>query len=188
MLIVKAKTSELQSTLRLIKSALKFRGKPSPKIFCELTITDNKITIAVPGASFYVNCEGKGAAKASLSFSYFYDIISKCKKDTIEMTIESGQMGINSLTIPVNTTFIENDKILRTIQLPLNYTDKEILNLSKGRYTPEELEFNGMTEKIKVAERIVESNIDKIYEILKDYNVTRKDIKDFIYNKLDLID
>ena len=51
-------------------------------------------------------------------------------------------MEIKGLFLKVETTFFETDKILRSIKMPINYTDWHLLRLENEGYTPEELEFN----------------------------------------------
>ena len=176
---VSLQKEQFNSVLKLIKAGLG-RGKRSKTVTCELTFKDNKIEVAVPGAKFNIESAGIGAAKVSLPFFYLYDIIEKSSKQLLEISIEKDQMTINSLTIGVSTTFFEDDRILRTINIPLNYSDKDLLLLKKGRYTHEELEFNKLISKIEVAEINLEKNLEKAYQILKPYGLKKAELRSFI--------
>ena len=178
------KKSNLQSTLNLIKSGLRVRGKKALTITCEITITDNKITIAVPGAVFSVNCHVKGSAKITLPFFYFFDIIKKTNHQEIEIEIDERQMTIGTTTVGVQTTFIEDDKILRTIDLPLNYSDKDLILLKTGKYTKEELSFNNLTTNIELAEIKLEKNIEKAYDLLKQYGISKSELVALVNERL----
>jgi hypothetical protein len=175
----------IYSVLKLIKAGLG-KGKRSKVTTCELTFTDNKIEIAIPGRQFTVKSVGIGAAKATLPFFYLYDIIEKSNKPILEISLGRNQMTINSLTIGVATTFFEDDRVLRTIDIPLNYNDKDLLLLKKGRYTKEELAFNKLIPGIEEAENNLAQNIEKAYQILKPYGVKKTNLKSLINLSLNL--
>lgn len=173
----------IYSVLKLIKAGLG-KGKRSKVTTCELTFTDDKIEVAVPGAQFTIVSVGIGAAKVTLPFFYLYDIIEKSNKPVLEISLSRNQMTINSLTIGVTTTFFEDDRVLRTIDIPLNYNDKDLLLLKKGRYTEEELAFNKLIPEIEEAEKNLERNIEKAYQILKIYGIKKSEIKSIISKSL----
>ena len=174
---------QIYSVLKLIKAGIS-RGKRSKTITCELTFTDNKIEVAVPGAKFNIESSGIGAAKVTLPFFYLYDIIEKSSKQVLEISLRRNQMTINSLTIGVTTTFFEDDRVLRSIDIPLNYNDKDLLLLKNGKYTQEELGFNKIIPEIEEAEKNLERNIEKAYQILKPYGIKKADLKSIISKSL----
>lgn len=184
MIKVTLKKEQIFQVLKLIKASLG-KGKQFKTATCELTFSDNKIAIAVPGAQFNVESDGLGAAKVTLPFSYLYDIIEKSSKHFLEISIERDQMTINSLTIAASTTFFEDDRILRTIDIPLNYSDKDLLLLRNGRYTKEELEFNKLIPKIELAEENLMKNIDKAYQLLKQYGLKKSELSAIVNKSLD---
>ena len=175
----------IYSVLRLIKAGLG-KGKRSKVTTCELTFTDNKIEVTVPGAQFTIESRGIGAAKVTLPFFYLYDIIEKSDKPVLEVSLGKNQMTINSLTIGVTTTFFEDDRILRTIDIPLNYSDKDLLLLKKSKYTQEELAFNKLIPEIEEAERNLERNIEKAYQILKLYGIKKPEIKSLVSKSINV--
>jgi hypothetical protein len=177
------KKEQIFSVLKLIKAGLS-KGKRSKATTCELTFTDNKIEVAVPGARFSVVSAGIGAAKVTLPFFYLYDIIEKSKNPLLEISLSRNQMTINELTVGAVTSFFEDDRILRTIDLPLNYTDKDLIMLKKDKYTQEELAFNKLIPEIEEAEKNLEKKIEQVYQILKLYGIKKADLKSLIIKSL----
>ena len=144
-------TKVLLSSLKRFKVPVKYNKSKSHSSKIELTITDGKLSLAVPGAIESLSAKTIGTAKASLSFLHFFDIIKSIKKSTVEIIIKENEISIDITTINAKTTFFENDAILRTIVLPMNYTDDDLIKLLVEGYTSEELEFNNLTKKINAA-------------------------------------
>lgn len=185
MLRLYVQKSEILSTLKLIKSGLHSRGKNARNIICEMTVTNDKITISVPGAVFSTECDVKGNAKIILPFFYFFDIIQKNNNSVIEIIVVEGEIAIDSLIVGAKTTFNVVEKGLRTIELPLNYTDKDLLLLKKGNYTNEELTFNNLNPIIKLAEKNLKKNILKASMILDLYGINKSELELWVNEKLD---
>lgn len=152
----------------------------------ELTITDGKLTLVIPGAKHVLDCETKSTAKATISLSYFLNIIKTQKDIKIQCKITEGTLEIKGLFVNIQTTFFETDSILRSIKMPLNYTDWHLLKLEKEGYTHEEIEFNKLNFEVYYAKKTLNSNILKAFHLLKIYGFTKKEIKETIYKKGDL--
>jgi len=182
MLIITIEKSKLLKTLTQMKTSIRSLGKNAKFTQCEITITDNNLSLAVPGIILEVPCSVYGSAKVSIPLHYFFDIIHSIKrKPYLKITIDEGEMSIGSLTVPVSTTFFKDDKILRTIKLPTNYTELDLLRLVKsGKYTQEELYFNKLSVKIDIAETHLRKNINYAYKILREYGVTKKEIEEIV--------
>lgn len=102
------------------------------------------------------------------------------------MIIEDGEMSIGSLTVGAKTTFIEVERGLRTIDLPLNYTDLDLIFLKTGKYTKEELAFNNLNLIIELAERNLEKNIEKAARMLKMYGINKTELELWVNERLDI--
>ncbi|HPT21879.1 MAG TPA: hypothetical protein PLR88_08040 [Bacteroidales bacterium] len=187
MIKVKILKSDMLSTLKLIKAGLKSRGKKAKTTTCELTITDDKLTVTVPGASFFVKCRVNGAAKATMPFWYLFDIVQKYQSEPMEIIIARDQIGFGDLFIGADTTFINNDRILKSIDLPINYMELDLLKLDLNKYTPEELEFNKLTKKIENARKNLESAINEVYQKLKIYGFTKNEVDLFVKSKFPML-
>jgi hypothetical protein len=86
--------------------------------------------------------------------------------------------------IRCQTTFFEDDSILRSIKLPINYTDWHLLQLEHKGFTIEELRFNDMEYLVHCANRTLKRNIKKTVDLLQVYGVTAKEITALIDSKI----
>ena len=83
------------------------------------------------------------------------------------------------------TTFFETDSILRSIKLPLNYTDMDLAKLLlSGKYTDEEIVFNNLAKESVKTMRKVKADIRKIILMMKVYGFKQKEVQQLILNKL----
>ncbi|MBA3971981.1 MAG: hypothetical protein H0X46_07525 [Bacteroidetes bacterium] len=150
---------------------------------CEITITDAKATFAARGAIFSIPCITKGTSKVTLSVSYFYDIIHNDPSKQFEFVIEENEMKINNLTINVATCFFEDDSILRSIKLPLNFNEVDVLQLLND-HTVEELIFNKVYGRVLKSARALDNSISAAYYLLRKYGVTRDELNNLTLPKL----
>jgi len=180
-----ATTKDLLATLKRMKAGLRGENKKVLRTSCEITITDGKVTFVVPGAEFSLLCTTQGgAARATLPYLYFVDIVKNLKEKEAEFKITENEINVGSLTFRAATCFFKDDKILRTIQLPLNYTDADVLRLCNGRYTQEELDFNNMFAHIERAEERMKTNISNALKKLNIYDVQYEELEELVKGKL----
>lgn len=186
MTTIQTSKSEIMKALNFLKIVVKDTVKKNYKImtFCEITVIDMKVVFSVPGSQYTIACSTTGTAKFSSNFLYFYDVISNYKGEELHIEIDHDEVNIGSLKFFVKTCFFEDDTILRTIKLPADYIDKHILNLTKQGYTQEEIEFNNLQNKLTLAEKKLHKRINQAFDLLKEYNVSLKDIELLTNRKL----
>lgn len=174
--------------LNTLKELTKVLSKVSKSKFAslEMTVTDGKLTLVIPGSKYILECETKGTAKGTITLSYFLDIIKTQRPPLITCKFTDETIEIMGLFIKIQTTFFESDKILRSIKMPINYTDWHLLRLENEGYTPEELEFNKLDYQVYCAKRTLRLNILKTVSLLEVYGISKKEIEDFINKKIDL--
>jgi|ERR1017187_3122180 hypothetical protein len=182
--IIKTKTKDLLQVLKMVKGAVRGKSVKALSTTCEITVTDGKATFAVPGAIFTLECITEGTCKATIPFNHFMQIIQDTKVSDFEIIITKGNMKIGNVTIHAQTTFFATDRILRTIHLPINYTDGDLLRLSEEGYTWEELKFNKLTAQIHQAEENLQSNIIQAYKKIKQYGITHDELEKMVLSKL----
>jgi hypothetical protein len=178
--------SELIKELQNISKVIGRMSKKNKDTVLEITIIDEKLIFVVPGAKIYLDCETKNSAKGTINFFYFSDVIKTHRYTAIKCDITDNLMNINNIVIPIQTTFFETDRILRSIKLPLNYSDWHILRLERDGYTKEEIAFNRLNTKINVANKNLNLNLRKVVDILKIYGVNKNDIEEIVRKKLNI--
>ena len=175
---------QVQETMKHLKVAIGKNRAGVQSTFCELTVTSTKATFAVPGALFSVPCVATGAAKATFPFIRFFKLMDLESKDQVQMTFTPSTAALGNLTFPAETCFFPNDRILRTIQLPMNYTLIDLANLKNENYTQEELEFNKIPQKVATAETGLDKAIQSCYNKLKHYGIRLPEIEAFVREKI----
>lgn len=149
----------------------------------EITVTDAKATFASRGGIYATECITKGTSKVVVPVYYLYDIIDSDPSPEMVFVVTEGQLQINKVTIKANTTFIKDDRILRTIKLPVNYDNADVIRLLND-HTPEELAFNNIFGKVNRELVRLDSNIANAYRALGQYGVTREELKSLVGPKL----
>ena len=151
----------------------------------EVTIIDNYLQLAIPGIQLNINAATKGSAKFTVRLWHFADIIKAEQDNTLHIELTENRLGLRALSFPVMTTFFETDRILRSINLPLNYTDLDLAKLFlSGKYTDEEILFNNLDKEAGDAMRKAKTDIGKIVLLMKKYGFNKKEVEELILNKL----
>lgn len=182
--IVLANTQKLLQTLKQVNGAIGKRSARTVAITSEITVTDCKITIAVPGAIFSIECLTDGTCKASVPFLQLLEVVKDFKTRNTGIIITEGCIKLNTVSLLCKTTFFEDDTILKTIDLPINYTDAELIRLSVNGYTSEEIEFNNLKPKIEKAHVNLNKNLLNAYLLLKQYGVTFEGLEQITKERL----
>ncbi len=173
-------TKELKQVLRLLKSSFKNTNKRQMP-YCEVTIKTGKIEIAVAGSKSAVNCQAWGPARFVIGFEHFILLVNDRPRIKTKVVVGDDFMTINdSVTVTVQTWYFKKDTILRTIDVPVNFTIIDILKLGE-RYTKEEIEFNKLKGKYEKAHNDLYVRIEKIKRLMKEYQLKEKDVEEAIY-------
>ncbi len=150
----------LKKMLRLEKSAKRKNA------MLEVTLINGFLVLNAPGMNTKIEAHTSGSARFSISLSYFAEIL----KDH---------------SFPVQTTFFEDDRILRSIQLPVNYTQADLARLIfSGKYTEEEIAFNAMKDEGMEALRVALEDFERVAKILQPYGLDKTFVMDMIQKSL----
>jgi hypothetical protein len=151
----------------------------------EVTVKDACLELVMPGAQLQVAAEASGAVKFRTRLWYFRDLIENEKDKVLHFKVEEHALKIRDFTFTVYTAFMEDDRILRSIDLPLNYTPLDLARLYlSDRYTDEELEFNGMDKEALKAYRKITGDIQKIAVLMKPFGFDRSEIEALIKERV----
>lgn len=176
------KTSELLKVLKFLHVAIPKKMEGFKRIL-EITIKTNEVIFVIAGASKTLYCTANGPAKFTISFPYFYDMASTTIKSTSSVSIGDWFMIYNGSTVHVETCFFQDYSILRSINLPMNYTISDILRLPL-KYTEEEIEFNKLTDAHLECCKALAKDTQMISSRLKKYGFSQLEIEKFIYDKI----
>ena len=175
-------TSDLRDVLRFLKSALP-KNSLSKLYNCEMTVKTNVVFFVAIGVTRVLYCNATGPAKVSIPILYLFDIVKRIRTFSTELEIGNGTLTIGKVTVNANTFFFQDDSILRSINLPINYSIEDILRLP-GQYTPEEIEFNRLNQLIKRTKADIAKDIKEISGILRKYGFEHAEIEKLVHEKI----
>ena len=154
----------------------------------EFTITKNKLTINVPGATFDIKITSEGGAKFTTNLIPFSRAIDVFPENILEFTLYNNQLTCSSFRLDVVAIFIKDDRVLRKIDLPVNYRNSDIVRLLNCKYTHEELAFNKLDGIVANVINDLRDKTLKIANLLEPYGIKYDVIDVFIKKELELMD
>ena len=173
----------VQRILQGMKSTIKEKVYKFGLIECELSVTSTDLTFSIPGAAFTVPCKGNGAATAIFPIVPFVEVMKLENRENIEMKIAESQVTLGTFSFSAKTIFFANDRVLRIIKLPKNYSFFDLITVTKSDYTQEELEYNKIPEKIAAMQDGLGKAIKSCFHKLKQFGIQFNDIEEFVMSK-----
>ncbi len=178
----KCYTKELMDVLKFIKAGQK-KTWMEERPYCEITILTGEVQFVVNGASKSLFCETKSPARVTISFAYLLHLVKDRPRVVTKFSVGDEFMTINESTVVVTTCFFQDDSILRSINLPVNYGIADVLRLPL-RYTKKEIEFNKFTSEYKGACATLNYDTRLISARLKKYGISKDAIEKFLHSKI----
>ena len=179
---LKCKTSELHDALKFLGSMVP-KTKKGKLYNCEITIKTNEVIFVTIGATRVLYCESEGPVKVTIPVLYFLDIIKNIKTFTTQISVDEGFLSIGNLKVSAGTCFFKDDAILRSINLPINYSITDLLHLT-DHYTQEEIEFNNLNLLLRSFYADVEKDIKLSVDALSKYGITDEEIRTLVQVKI----
>lgn len=151
----------------------------------EITLKHGFIYLVIPGVELHVPALTTGSAKFTILLWYIANIVKAEKDNILHFTVEDGTLKLRGFSFNAQTTFFETDRILRSINLPINYKYLDVVRLYLSeKYTTEELEFNKLNAEVFNAIEKLNSEIDKTTSTLRKYGFKRDEVANLILGKL----
>ena len=176
------KKSDLLPALMQLKKVEKSAKKKTSTL--EVTIIDDYLKLTIPGIQLKVKAATNGTAKFTIKLWYFADVVNAETDKVLSFTLFEDQLKLRGFTFAVQTTFFETDSILRSINLPVNYTQYDLAKLYfSGKYTEEEIIFNNMNKLVPNALDTLEKDINKIALLMKQFGFTKKEVKELLMER-----
>jgi hypothetical protein len=176
------KTKDLLETLKFLKRAIP-KSSIGKKYSCEITVTLNQVQFVIIGAKRSLYCNANGPAKVTLPLLHLYSIVKTINVLNTHISVGDGFLTVNDVSLYVWTCFFEDDTILRSIDLPINFSPADVMKLPE-LYTKEEIEFNNLSELHRRTYQTLTDDIKHVYARLKKYGFTPDEIETLIRNKV----
>ena len=151
----------------------------------EVTIYDGYLQLVIPGIHLIVQARTEDSAKFTIRLWYFANLVNAEKDNELHFGLLENQLKLRGFTFEVQTTFFEKDNILRSIDLPVNYTFIDIARLYLSeKYTTDEIIFNNLDQEVVDAINKLKTDIDKATSIMRKYGCTTEEVEAMILDKL----
>ena len=179
-------TIEKPILLKTLSQMAKIVGRTRIKrTTVEITVVDDFIHLVVPGINLKLPAITESSVKFTVRLLYFKDIVKTYKSDPLWFTVQQDRVQIEHLSFKAKTTFIQNDDILRSVDLPINYKAGHLINMGQsGSYTQSEIAFNDLEIPRLQALKTLKDDVTKIALIVRKYGFSRKEVDRFIKSKI----
>ncbi len=174
----------LENQLKKIKPDGRRKKKVINQLVLEVSLTTDLMTLTVPGFHLDLEVQGTGAGKVSTGLLHFIHIVENLPDGTFILQLLDGEIRVNDKYIQADVWLYQNDSILRKINLPVNYSELQLLRLPILGYTDDELYFNKLSVKVDIAQKHLERNISEAADILDQYGIGRKELSAFIKERV----
>jgi hypothetical protein len=178
-IVFECNKNELLSAIKHLRVALPKGKKKRLGTILEMNILPGRAKLSIIGASYTLNCTSQTYTKVVLPFLYIVNLVKSWGKENFKMQIEDGLINCSTTTIQSSMIKIIHPENQRSIDLTMNYSKKDLINLRKT-HSFDELERVNLLKIIEMVEEELENNLMKAYLLLKDFGVTLKDLEDFV--------
>ena len=174
---------EIHQALKRIINIVNVANKTLTSL--EVTIYQSYLELQVPGVAIKVPATTIGHARFSIMLLIIEDFVKNEKDLMLDFYLFEGELKIRKSTFLVQTTFFENDKVLRSIQLPVNYDFIDLMKLFlSGKYTEEEIKFNNLHKELKKARTKTKREILLVSKVLNKYGINELEIETLVMERL----
>lgn len=174
---------QLLDALKQLKKIEKSGKKKESTL--EVTILKGYIQLVIPGIQLYVHAITTGSAKFTIRLWYIADVVNAEKDNELSFTLNENQLKLRGFSFGVLSTFFDNDRILRSINLPINYKYLDVARLYLSeKYTTEEITFNNLDKEVIDSIDKLKTDIDKVNSTMRKYGFSREEVETLFLNKL----
>lgn len=162
------------------------RSSKRKETVLEVTVVKNYIQLVIPGAQLQLNAITTGSVKFVMSFKYFRDIAQSARLgELLHFIVTKYEVSLGLLSVPAKIIFPKRNNNLKSIDLPVNYSIKDILKLViTENFTDDEISFNNLDKDVLDAIKSLSNDIHSATAVLQKYGIKKIDIEDLIKSKL----
>lgn len=177
---------EILEKIKQLRSLVRPKSKKSlMAATLEIRIQPQFVSFHISGGELKLFCNTKGWGSFTLSLEYFFQVLTDYTGAVFSPTFKNGEMQAGGLFTKGLGFKIQNNhpenKV--TLDLPLNYTDLDILKL-RNQTSEKQLEIVNAKRLIEQAEERLELNIEIAYNALKIYGIEKDLFHLMVINKI----
>lgn len=164
-------TEDLEHLIRRLKLVEQVNRRKKHKIYCEVTVKEGCVEFNSPGYFQVITAQTTGICRFSTSISFFIKLLKSYKKSVLHFEVSYQWLWIEDFSVKVKTTFFQDDKILRSLQLPINYNYVELLKVSPASFTKDEIELINVDMQLKKAKEMFLLDLVAAHKLLEIYKI-----------------
>jgi len=167
---------ELNHALLAFKRLIK---KGFDTTICNLRVMPGGVEISTPGIARSIHGETEGLYEFLVPIKILFAYSSSSTNATMSFVFREGQMECDRSTYSSPMIKIKNWQPSLIDELPMNYTDTDVIRLAYKKGV-DYLEENNLQDVYKKALNNMEVDIHGVIEVLSKYELTKQDIRDVI--------
>lgn len=179
-------TEDLKHLIRRLKLVEKANRTKRHKINCVVTVKKGCVEFNSPGYFQVLSAETAGICRFSTSVSFFTKILKTYKISSLTFDVFDNWIRIEHLSVKVKTTFFHNDRILRSLQIPINYDYRDLLKVSPETFTKDEIDFINVGAQAKKAREMFLLDLMAAHKLLETYNIDFNSLRNWVCIQLGL--
>ncbi len=184
MVIFELDTKQAQKTFTEIKRILTAAKNWKITTRMEITVLDGKVQLIGQGFVLDLDALTTGSCKLVVPAYHWYELVKTTPNPVLKVVVSEGEAMVGKVSVKVQTTFFETDKILRSILLPVNPKALDYWKLQFQGFTQEELEFNGLLARIEKAKEELDQSIKLAALKLSSFRISEEDIRDLVLSRI----
>ncbi len=173
---------ELLDKVKHLRSFVKPKSaKARRETSLEIRVQPKYVSFCIPGIEVKQFCSTEGWGSFTLSLEYFYLILTDYTgaifaPKFIDGEMQAGGLFTKGLGFKIQNTHPENRP---TIEIPLNYTPADILNL-RDKLDPNSIGIQSVYLLIERAEVKLKEDVRDAHKALSSYGVSREEILEMV--------
>jgi hypothetical protein len=180
MVIFELDAKQAKKTFTEIKKILKAARLWKITTRIEITVMDGQIQLIGNGFTLSMESLTTGTCKLVLPIIHWFELVNMTSQPLVKVVVTEGEAMVGRVSVKVQTTFFETDKILRSILLPANPKPIDFWKLQFQGYTKEELVFNKLIVQIESANKELSKSIRKAAELFTGFRISEVELRKMV--------
>lgn len=185
MVIFELDTKQAQKTFTEIKKILKAARLWKISTRIEITVMDAQIQLVGNGFTLSLESSTTGTCKLVVPIIHWFELVNMTSQPLVKVVVTEGEAMVGRVSVKVQTTFFETDKILRSILLPANPKPIDFWKLQYQGYTQEELLFNKVIVDIELANKELNKSIRKAADFFTGFRISEEELRKMVLTKIE---
>jgi hypothetical protein len=173
----------IKAACKHLRVALPKSKKERAQAILEMNFKPKEVYLTVIGATYRLHVESECFTKVLLPFVFFDKIVKSCSNNIFVLSFDRGVVTYGETTLESHSIKIIHPENQPKIDLPINYSDLNLLQL-EFQYSYEELGRMNLLSKIDKAKENLDESIRTALSALSMYGIKYDDIEKIVREKI----